>query len=634
MKMISLVFRNFKSSVRSYMALIVSLAFTIAVYFNFQNMIYSNTFASLGSHNKEFINMIIQTVSVVLICFSFFFIGYATNVFLTKQKREFGIYIFMGLTNQRIGQLYIVETISICIVSLVLGILSGIAVMWLFQMIVLAVSNIEIEVTFQFRFEPVLITVIVFMCMYLFFVAKGYWNIVRSSVLNMISAARQNEYVKQKRQVLVCKSVLGVGVLGTGYYLAVKNGGMEVIGNLLAATVLVIVGVYLLFGGLLPFVFQALAQNKTFLYQKERCLWVNQVVFRMKKNYRTYAMVCVLVLCSVTALATGLAMKNRYDNMIHFEHMYTFQFLTNQKEVGAQAEQLLKKVDAIAYRSSIPVLMLEENIPMLAYSDVKELAKQIGMEFSLREPTENEVIETQHLILMSLYTQKIYGKVTIHGKEYQKIDETMVPYLGYLQRIENFYIVNDAEYQRLRTISQEMYTYNYKLEHAENFEAAREALSVIATGSSEEGNYTARVAKDPNDKSDEWIKILFPLCIFMFLVFIFASVSVMFMKLSNDAFEERERYLVMHKLGFAEKALEKSVSKELGTAYILPFIVMVVSAYFSVHALERVMHENLFTAYWISIAVVFVFFFVFYRLSVSVYSRNVGISWKTVKKRH
>lgn len=625
MKMIMLAFRNFKSSVRIYMALIISLAFTIAVYFNFQNMIYSNMFASLGDHNKEFTDMIIQTVSVVLICFSFFFIWYSTNIFLTKQKREFGIYIFMGLTNQNIAKLYIVETISICIVSLVLGILSGVAVMWLFQMIVLAISDIAIDVTFQFRFEPVIITVIVFMCMYLFFVGKGYWNILRSSVLNMISAVRQNEYVKQKRLVLVGKSVLGIGVLGIGYYLAVKGSGMEVMGNILAATILVIVGVYLLFGGLLPFVFQALAQNKAFLYQKERCLWVNQVVFRMKKNYRTYAMVCVLVLCSVTALATGLAMKNRYDNMIHFEHTYTFQFLTNQTDVGAQAEQLLKKVDAIACQSSIPVLMLEENISVLAYSNVKELAKQTGMEFSLREPTENEVIEIQNMILVSFYTQQNYGKVTIYGKEYQKIDETMVPYLGNLQRIMNFYIVSDTEYQRLCTISQEIFTYNYKLEHTECFEAAREALSVIPTGSGEGGNFTARVAKDPNDKNDEWIKIFFPLCFFMFLVFIFASVSVMFMKLSNDAFEERERYLVMRKLGFAEKTLEKSISKELGTAYILPFIVMVISAYFSVHALERVMHENFFTIYWISITVVLAFFFVFYRLSVSVYSKNIDI---------
>ena len=77
---------------------------------------------------------------------------------------------------------------------------------------------------------------------------------------------------------------------------------------------------------------------------------------------------------------------------------------------------------------------------------------------------ENEVIEIQNMILVSFYTQQNYGKVTIYGKEYQKIDETMVPYLGNLQRIMNFYIVSDTEYQRLCTISQEIFTYNYKLE--------------------------------------------------------------------------------------------------------------------------------------------------------------------------
>lgn len=199
MKMIALAFRNFKSSAKSYLSLVISLSFTIAVYFNFQNMIYSNTFASLGSHNKEFIDILIQTVSVVLCCFSFCFIWYATNVFLAKQKREFGIYIFMGLTNQKIGQLYMMETTFIGMMSLLLGLMSGVMLMWLFQMIVIAISDIAIDVTFQFQIKPVIITVIVFLVIYLFFVIKGYCNILRSSVLSMISAARQNEYIRQKR---------------------------------------------------------------------------------------------------------------------------------------------------------------------------------------------------------------------------------------------------------------------------------------------------------------------------------------------------------------------------------------------------------------------------------------------------
>ena len=51
-----------------------------------------------------------------------FFYLYATNVFLTKRKKEIGIYVFMGLTNQKIGKLYAIETIFLGLVALVLGV--------------------------------------------------------------------------------------------------------------------------------------------------------------------------------------------------------------------------------------------------------------------------------------------------------------------------------------------------------------------------------------------------------------------------------------------------------------------------------------------------------------------------------
>lgn len=57
------------------------------------------------------------------------------------------------------------------------------------------------------------------------------------------------------------------------------------------------------------------------------------MIFRMKKNYRTYAIVCVLMLCSVTALGFGFAMKNRNDNISHFENTYTYQVLGSQKGI-------------------------------------------------------------------------------------------------------------------------------------------------------------------------------------------------------------------------------------------------------------------------------------------------------------
>lgn len=631
MRMMKLAFLNFKNSFKSYLSLIVSLAFTVLVFLNFQNILYSDAFEVLGAENKNNVDILIQVISFVLGCFMFFFIWYSTNVFLTKRKREIGIYIFMGMSNQKIGKLYMTETVLIGLVALGLGIVFGMITTQLFQMILLALSDITVEIRFHFVIPPILITVGIYLVIYLIFVLKGYVNIVRSSVLNMISASKQNEYVRQKMGVLMIKAVLGVGVLGSGYYLAVKEGGQEVMNNVLAAVILVTAGVYLLFGGLIPLIFQNLAKNKQFLYRKQRNLWVNNVIFRMKKNYRTYAMVCVLALCSVTALATGFAMKYRYENMVHFRNTYTFQLLSNQTGLDGKAEALLEEYGGITYHSEIPILMLDSSLieglygqgAVVSYSGLKQLAENTGMEFDLKEPAEDEIIKASHLYLLSLITDRSHVEVTINEKSYRQIEDTNVPYLGYLQESMSFYVVNDEEYEHLLPLGQELYTYNYQIADLERFEEAREALHTLTSNTEE--NYTARVAIDPDSSDIDWIKVLYSICIFMFLVFILASGSIMFMKVYNDAFEEKERYLILKKIGFESKILHKSIVRELGMAYGIPFVVMSISSYFSVHALEQMMYTNLMSIQIGSVLIVLLIFFLCYWLSVSMYRRNVEI---------
>lgn len=623
MKITRLAFMNFRNGFKNYLALVISLAFTILVLFNFQNIIWSETFAALGEHNKEYINILIQTISFVLVCFMFFFVWYATNVFLIKRKKEIGIYIFMGLSNRKIGKLYMLETAFIGISALMTGIVFGIITSGLFQMIMLAISDIAIEIQFRFFLQPVLITAGVFLIIYLFFILKGYCNIVRSSVLSMISATRQNEYVGQNRAALLLKAVLGVCILGTGYYFAVEEGGMEVMANVLAATVLVTCGVFLLFSGMIPLLFQTLAGNKQFLYSKQRCLWINQVIFRMKKNYRTYAMVCILLLCSVTALATGFAMKCRYENMVLFDNTYTFQLLSNQADLEEQAVYLIEETNEIAYQAAISVCCTSQEDMILAYSQVKRLADKANMEFDLEEPEEDEIIKLSHLPLLSFYTSQSEKTVIIQDKEYRQIAVTRAPYLGYLQKQWDFYMVNDREYEKLAAQNEELYVYNYKVTDRDAYEETKAALDVLVSNTEE--NYTGRVAIDPDNNDIEWIKALYSLCVFMFMVFLVASGCIMFMKLYNDAFEEKERYLVMRKLGYEEKVLKKSIAKELGVAYVLAVVVMAVSAYFSVHALEKMMFTSLFSVYALSVLVVLAVFMLCYCFSVAVYQKNVGV---------
>lgn len=632
MSMMRLALVNFRNHFKNYLSLVISLAFTILIFLNFQNIIYTEAFEVLGSQNREYVNILVYMVSFVLVCFMFFFVWYSTNVFLNRRKKEIGIYVFMGLSNQSIGRLYMIETMLTGLSALVLGVGLGIVVTGLFQMILLAISDIAVDIQFHPSWQPVLITVVVYVVIYGIFVLKGYINIVRSSVMSMILAAKQNEYMPRKPIILLLKGAAGCLVTGTGYYLAIAVGRNNALGNMLAAVVLVTAGVYLLFGGLIPLVFQGLAANKRFLYRKQRILWMNHVIFGIRRNYRTYAIVSILMLCSVTALATSFAMKLRYDNIIRFENTYTFQLMSNLPDMEAQARTVIEEHNEITVSSEIPMVRLEgsrvqsddhySSYGVVSYGALRKLAADTGLEFSLREPGDDEIIKASHLTLASLIADPQHVKVVIDGKVYRQTEDTDVPYLGYLQELMSFYVVNDSEYQRLREMNTEIYTSSYRVRHLEKFAETRDALDVLVNRENENGNMIGRVAIDPGSNNLDWVKVLYSFGIFMFLVFVLASGSIMFMKLYNDASEERARFLVMKKMGMDDGVLKKAVTKEMFTAYSLPFVVMAVSSYFSVRALETIMRSDLRMVNALSVLTVLVIFTGCWRLSVRVYWRN------------
>lgn len=628
MSLAKLSIMNFKASFKNYVSLIISLAFTVLIIFNFFNLMDSSIMESLGKINSQNIKIVIQCVIVVLSCFMFFFIWYATNVFLTKRKKEIGVYVFMGLTNQRIGKLYMLETMLIGLVALVMGIGFGILISQLFTMTLVTISDIEVNLSFEISLSAILWSSLIYFIVYMIFVFKGYINLVRSSVLDMVSANRQNEYVKQNKVILFLKAILGIIILVLGYYYAIKEGGMETMANALLAVILVIIGVYLLFGGFIPLIYQTLASNKRFLYKKQRTLWINQIIFRMKKNYRTYAIVTVLMICALTALATGVAMHERCQMIHDFENVYTYQIFSQQANLQNEFMQVIEEHNDVQCSSYIEMLQIEgsyastthqENtFALIPYSQLKKLAQDSHQAFELKQPQNDEVIDLAHQYILSLITTDELEDVQIQNQVYDTIQRTTVPYLGYLQEQVSFYCVSDEEYERLKSAGASLYVYNYKIENTKMLNASVDDIQ-------QHQDCAGLIKIDPQNDSTQWIQMLYPVCIFMFMVFIFASGSIIFMKLYNDAFEEKERYRVLRKIGISTKTLKAGVQKELLLTYIVPFLLMSLSSYFSVHALANMMQTDLLSVNILSVGVIAIFFVVCYGLSVVIYCQNAGI---------
>lgn len=77
--------------------------------------------------------------------------------------------------------------------------------------------------------------------------------------------------------------------------------------------------------------------------------------------------------------------------------------------------------------------------------------------------------------------------------------------------------------------------------------------------------------------------------------------------------------------GNRAKNSEKAAQKEMRFAYAAPFLVMAVSSYFSVHALAKMMSTDLLGIQIISIGIIFVCFYLCYRLSLGFYLKNAEI---------
>ena len=94
MSLFKLAYSNFKRSVKNYVALIISLSFSIFTFFNFQNIVFSNAMDVLKEKNSDYIAIIIQVISIVLIIFVFFLSGMRQMFFYHSVKKKLEFLLF------------------------------------------------------------------------------------------------------------------------------------------------------------------------------------------------------------------------------------------------------------------------------------------------------------------------------------------------------------------------------------------------------------------------------------------------------------------------------------------------------------------------------------------------------------
>lgn len=629
MSIFSIAYNNFKNNIKIYTMFFISMIFSVVVLSNFRIMLDGDAMKVLGEMNERYSKLILQLITIILVIFMFFFIWYASNIFLKNRKKEIGIYAFMGLDSVVIGKIYFIEMMLIGISALIIGTTIGVVLSKFFQIIVFEIADFNIDVTFTVKLNSIIYTIVIFMAIFLFMSIKGFISIVRSKIVDLLNASKKQEKMPKVNILIYIIAIISLILIGYGYYLISKQAL-----NALKTLIIVCIGTYGLFGAVFPIVFNFLINKKSILYNGENIITINTLAYRFRKNYTVYATIAILTATTTTVLGTAFSMKIRYENIQRNIEVYslaissTDDFNTEKiaedlKNVGKEKYSLETKVlkvsntlkDVEDYKKDEYIVIPYENLSNILKTndDEKELDK-----FNEEMVKDNNVIYIERPgTLMSFLTNK--KDIKLNDINFNISKSTRIRVFGEALNYATI-IVNNDEYEKLKETATEIKFYGIKIENEEDI------INVIdKVGENINLETTKRYYGQYELKKVEWVKFIYAIGGFLFLVMALAEASIIYIKVYSDANEDKQKYQTLLKIGASKKDISKSIIREVELFYFIPLAVGSIHSYFAINALGDFLSENLNNVYLLSIAICIVIFIANCIISIMGFKKIIGI---------
>lgn len=629
MSVFNIAYNNFKNNIKVYTMFFISMIFSVVILSNFLIMMDGEAMKVLGDMNEEYSKLILQVITVILVIFMFFFIWYASNIFLRNRKKEIGIYAFMGLDSSVIGKIYFIEMMLIGVSASIIGTTIGVVLSKFFQIVVFKIADFNIDVTFNVSLNSIIYTVAIFMCIFLFMSIKGFISIVRSKIVDLLNANKKQEKMPKVNFIIYIIGIISLFLIGYGYYL-VNEEAM----NALKTLVLVCIGTYGLFGAVFPIVFNFLINRKSILYKGSNIVTINNLAYRFKKNYTIYATIAILTATTTTVLGTAFSMKTTYENSQRNITLYSLAISSTDEFNSEQIAHKLKEVGEEKYSLNTKVLKVNstlKDVPeyqndeyiVVSYDNLSNILKANGDEKDLDKFNE-EMVEGNNVIyierpgtLMSFLANT--NDITLNDVKFNVSESTRIRVFGEALNYSTI-VVNNDEYEKLKETATEINFYGIKIENEENIINVIDEIGKNLNLETTHGFYGQFELK-----TIEWVKFVYAIGGFLFLVMALAEASIIYIKIYSDANEDKQKYKTLLSIGASKKDISKSISREVALFYFIPLVVGAIHSYFAINALADFMKENLNFVYLLSLVICIAIFIVNCIISIIGFKKIIGI---------
>ena len=651
-----LSWNNMKKSIKDYAIYFLTLVLGVAIFYMFNSIDSQQAMLEISESTREIIKLMISMlgyVSVFVAVVLGLLIVYANNFLINRRKKEFGIYMTLGMGKRQISKIILMETILVGIISLIVGLIIGIFASQFMSVLVAKMFEADMS-KFQFVFskDACIKTCIYFAVMYVAVMFFNTFTISRYKLINLLNATKKNESIKIKKPVIsILVFLFGAGILGYAYWKVTGDvNSLTTADKILPPILMGIVGTISIFWSLSGFVIQV-AQKMKSTYLKDTNMFVlRQINNKINTTIISMSVICLMLFMTISILSVSLSLRNTMQRELadmtpvdlnlsktaNLPESYTnrqgkvINYTKEQIEDSKiSIEETLKNngLDMSVLKDVVEIPIYTSNdltwedffgedygkvkaqFPKLDYgaaeaivkiSDYNKIAKLYGTEqYELKD---DEYIVLCYYDNMAEIRNQVLNegghKLTIAGKEYKsKYANCKNGYIEMAASHINTGIILVPDNCPLTEDMKEktVFVANYNVETDEEKEEIEKIFadnnnSILLQNLDNKGIDLDGITKIVIIQSSVGVaSIVTFIAIYLGIIFLIASAAILALKQLTESSDNKQRYLVLRKIGCDEKMINKALFSQIAIFFGLPLILAIIHSIFGIQFAMTIM---------------------------------------------
>ena len=539
-------------------------------------------------------SFVVQLVVIILV-------AYANGYVMKNRSKELGLYSVLGMEKKHLLVMTLWELLFFYVLTVGAGLGLGLLFDRLIFALLLKCMGLPVVIQSTFQIGAVLNTLLGLALAFGLILLLNSFRLLRYSSLHLMQQKKAGE---KKGRFLLVQTLLGLGLLGIAFYIALTvERPVAAVQGFFIAVILVILATYLLFNaGSITFL-RFLKGRKSYYYKPENFISVSNLIARMRKNAAGLATISILSTMVLVTLTGSLNIFIGGQNYLDTVYPSDYMISVGHMPSDAETEPVIKDVQAQIKKTADATNLSDYQVAQTTYWSAEirkidgrslEVYEQAGQEMKTEGTVyffdqatyeqltgqKVELGENEILAYGYQYPGRLDAQLDINGKTFtikQKLDSNFIqgkiPQNALFQHQMGLYLVlPDLNQLGLKVDKNLEFSINAKNKDNKDFtgDVTKELYStdkMSQYGATYFGGYERySIEKEWRETAGTLLFI----GIFLSVIFLLATVLVIYYKQISEGHEDRDNFVILQQVGLDQKQTGTTIRKQILTVFFLP----------------------------------------------------------------